>query len=195
MFRRNLFPLWSAMIVLASMYLMGQGWSPDGGAPAPVAKTGQTISYAQGDDGDWQKGLASPVPRFTDNLDGTVTDSLTGLIWVKDAGCSGAAQWADALVSCNNLAAGQCGLEDGSLPGDWRLPNVKELSSLIDYGNHSPALPTGHPFINSGGGPYWSSTTTSPPPQAWFVYYSYGIVHYEGKGWSYYVWCVRGGVG
>ncbi|MCW9078616.1 MAG: hypothetical protein OQK74_05525, partial [Gammaproteobacteria bacterium] len=45
--------------------------------PAPVAKTGQTSSWAPGDDGDLEKGVAWPSPRFTDNLDGTVTDNLT----------------------------------------------------------------------------------------------------------------------
>ncbi len=43
---------------------------------APVAQTGQTTSYATGDDGDLEKGVASPSPRFTDNGDGTVTDFL-----------------------------------------------------------------------------------------------------------------------
>ena len=52
------------------------------GAPAPVAKTGQTTSFASGDDGDLQEGVASPSPRFTNNGDGTVTDNLTGLIWL-----------------------------------------------------------------------------------------------------------------
>ena len=57
--------------------------------PAPVPKTGQTVSYATGDDGDLQKGVAWPDPRFTDNSDGTVTDNLTGLIWLKNANCFG----------------------------------------------------------------------------------------------------------
>ena len=52
-------------------------------------KTGQTVSYALGDDGDLQKGVMWPVPRFTDNGSGTVTDNLTGLIWLKDANCFG----------------------------------------------------------------------------------------------------------
>ena len=55
--------------------------------PAPVEKTGQTISYATGDDGDLEMGMTWPVPRFTDNEDGMVTDNLTGLMWLKDANC------------------------------------------------------------------------------------------------------------
>jgi len=57
--------------------------------PAPMLKTGQTTSYATGDDGDLQRGIPWPNPRFTDNEDGTVTDNLTGLIWLKDANCFG----------------------------------------------------------------------------------------------------------
>ena len=60
---------------------------PDG--PTPVPKTGQTTSYATGDDGDLERGAALVTPRFTDNLDGTVTDNQTGLIWLKDANCFG----------------------------------------------------------------------------------------------------------
>ena len=55
-----------------------------------VPKTGQTTIYAAGDDGDLQKGIALPSPRFTDNGNGTVTDNLTGLIWLKNANCIGA---------------------------------------------------------------------------------------------------------
>ena len=49
---------------------------------ALVPATGQTDSVAAGDDGDLQKGVPWPDPRFTDNGDGTVTDHLTGLIWL-----------------------------------------------------------------------------------------------------------------
>jgi hypothetical protein len=58
-------------------------------APAPVPQTGQTASYAAGDDGDIQAGVPWPVPRFTDNGNGTVRDNLTGLIWLKNASCLG----------------------------------------------------------------------------------------------------------
>ena len=54
--------------------------------PAPVAATGQSVPYGPGDDGEYQMGV-SVDSRFTDNGDGTVTDNLTGLIWLKDAGC------------------------------------------------------------------------------------------------------------
>ncbi len=104
-----------------------------GGSGAAVEKTGQTTSYATGDDGDLKTGVVWPSPRFTDNSDGTVTDNLTGLIWLQDADAGdGTETWADALSICNSLAAGQQGLSDGSSAGDWRLPTEKELHSLID---------------------------------------------------------------
>ncbi len=65
--------------------------------PAPVPQTGQTISYATGDDGALQKGVALPSPRFTDNGNGTVTDNLTGLIWLKNANPCGPKNWYDAI--------------------------------------------------------------------------------------------------
>lgn len=124
--------------------------------------TGQKISYAAGDDGSLSKGVAwSAVTRFTDNQDGTVTDSLTGLIWLKDAACLGTALWAQALTAANSLANGQCGLSDGSAAGTWRLPNLNEMESLIDVSASNPALPVGDPFTNTLGtwGTYWTSTS------------------------------------
>ena len=64
-------------------------------------------------------GVEWPNPRFTDNLDGTATDNLTGLIWLKDANCFGPRTWSDALSVCNGLADGSCWLTDGSDAGDF----------------------------------------------------------------------------
>ena len=68
---------------------------------APVPKTGQTTSWATGDDGYHQKGVAWPNPRFTDNGDGTVTDNLTSLMWLQNAGLLGTETWEEALIACN----------------------------------------------------------------------------------------------
>lgn len=163
---------------------------------APVEKTGQKVSHGDGDDGDLEKGVAWPTPRFTDNLDGTVTDNLTGLIWLKNANCFGTKDWATALSDCKSLAEGTCSLTDGSLAGDWRLPNVKELQSLIDYGHYDPALPGVHPFtdVQIETIYYWSSTTSAYITNyASRVSFSNGIVHVSGKSTDLYVWCVRGG--
>lgn len=158
-----------------------------------VAKTGQTTSYATGDDGDLQKGIASSHPRFTDNADGTITDNLTGLIWLKDANCSDISPntWLGALAAVSNLADGVCGLGDDSAVNDWRLPNRNELQSLLDLGQLSPALPSGHPFTNFQASYYWSSTLSNSNIFAWLVNFDNGFVDFGGFG--DYVIAVRGG--
>jgi hypothetical protein len=165
---------------------------------APVPKTGQTVSYdpAQNkvDDGALQKGVASPTPRFTDNNNGTVTDKLTGLIWMQNANAFGQRIWAEALSDANDLKSGDHGLTDGSQAGDWRLPNVRELQSLIDYGRYNPPVPAVNPFTNVQSSYYWSSTTNaSLTTNAWGVGFYDGYMNSNDKSLSNYVWCVRDG--
>jgi hypothetical protein len=170
-----------------------------------VPKTGQTTAYSIGDDGDLEKGVTWPSPRFTDNLDGTINDNLTGLIWLKDANCFEERTWDQALSDCNTLEEGNCGLTDGSNPGDWRLPNLLELESLRNIIYYKPCLSdtagTGHwtegnPFT---GAPdtfinHWSSTTiASTPLRAWAITMASGNISYFDKTTSRYVWPVRGG--
>jgi hypothetical protein len=170
-----------------------------------VPKTGQTGCWDQagsaincagtGQDGEFQKGV-SVDPRFTDNGDGTVKDNLTGLIWLKDITCyNHGMTWADALTASNTLADGACGLTDGSVAGDWRLPNAKELQSLFEYGGTVEALPPGHPFVYSMIWRYWSSTSLAYAPfGAYWVSNGNGEVGGEFKGEpSYRWWPVRGG--
>lgn len=170
---------------------------PCGGAGDAVSclpKTGQTTSYHSGDDGALQKGVAWPNPRFTDNADGTVTDNLTGLIWTKNANLDlpGGRIWKEAFKYVAGMNA-----ETNQNYGhaDWRLPNRKELRSLIDYSQHNPALPQGHPFINVRSFNYWSSTSyVYFTESAWVVIMSNGNVYYCNKPYNYdYVWPVRGG--
>jgi len=173
--------------------------------PAPIPKTWQWISYGTGDDGEYEHGVMWPYPRFTDNSDGTITDNLTGLIWLKDANCFGPRTWNNALSDCNGLSSAYCGLTDGSNAGDWRLPNLKELESLIHYGFSHPSLPCtegpcqwqeGDPFINVQSFYYWSSTTWVPENggSAWCVAMTDGRNTNCGKiSNTIYVWPVRGG--
>lgn len=165
--------------------------------PAPsalVAKCGQTTSYRTGDDGMYQKGVTWPVVRFTDHGDGRVTDNLTGLMWAKNANLPGGKRtWDGAIDYCNGLNAGV-----GTYGhNDWRLPNVRELQSLIDHGRASPALPSGHFFANVQSGSYWSSTTYAPATgYALCVDLYDGIVRRDIKNSgsvTYSVWPVRGG--
>lgn len=162
---------------------------------ARVPKTGETAdSYGAGSDGVLEKGVAWPVPRFTDNGDGTITDTLTGLLWLKNANCFGARSWAAALSAANTLAGSACGLSDGSVAGGWRLPDVNELESLLDASKINPPLPTGHPFTGVQSSLYWSSTTSANDPSyAWGVYFYDGFVVNFLKVSLGYVWPVRGG--
>jgi len=166
-----------------------------------VPQTGQMNSYASGDDGDLQAGVAWPEQRFTDNGDGTVTDNLTGLIWLQDANCDelgvigNGDEWVEAVNLAYQLGAPACGLTDGSSSGDWRLPNIRELQSLVDYGNYDPALPTGHPFSEVMAAAYWSSTAGFEAEgdllNAWAIWFYDGAVHLAKVGDITYVWPVR----
>ena len=163
--------------------------------PSEIWKTGQTTSYASEDDGDLEKGVSWPVPRFTDHGDGTITDNLTGLMWSKNANLPDENQtWQGALdyVKSINNGAGLGGYHD------WRLPNRKELFSLIDHSKWNPALPASHPFQNVQSLFYWSSTTIAHiTDDAWVVGMWHGDVDRGRKSGSYYdnyyVWPVRSG--
>jgi hypothetical protein len=213
----------------------GSSWGLETGtAPQYVAKTGQTGCWnssggsisctGTGQDGEYRNGglpIVAPSSGwsfggynrasftcsggFTDNGNGTVTDNLTGLIWLKNANCStffsgdstgqNNRRWSEALTAANSLANGYCGLSDGSTAGDWRLPNINELRSLFDPGLSAPYLPAGHPFTGVQSDYYWASTTHAyTRSYAWYVYLTSGLVNvYNKANYSFYVWPVRGG--
>ena len=175
------------------------------GGLAKVEKTGQITSYSAtgGEDGDLQKGVKWPNPRFKDNGNGTVRDRLTKLIWLKNANAFGTRTWEQALSDANALASGSAGLTDGSKAGDWRLPNVKELQSLIDFAYIGPALSSasgtskwseGNPFSGVRSDYYWSSTNSpDSAAYAWCVLLADGYVYSDPKAATGYVWPVRAG--
>ncbi len=171
---------------------------------APVEDTGQAGCWnapgnpigcsGTGQDGELQRGVDWPSPRFTDNGNGTVTDNLTGLIWLQLANCFGLRTWEQALSDANGLMSGQCSLTDASVPTDWRLANIKELLSLVDYGESNPALELGHPFTSVQSSFYWSSSSYVPnPSNAWLVLMSNGSDDNFSKTSLSSVWPVRGG--
>jgi hypothetical protein len=190
----NVIPIF-VMLFIVSIFLLSCETSDSSGQVAYVQKTGQTTSYATGDDGDLQKGVAWPSPRFTDNADGTVTDNLTELIWLKNANHPNSAEtWVNAVTYCNNLADDGGELTDGSVAGDWRLPNVHELISLMDFSQYDPPLPIGHPFTNVQSNYYWSSTTYAQGPSSAFAVYMFNsLINPIGKYDTFNVWPVRGG--
>jgi len=179
--------------ILCTLLFIMLGSTPLFAAPAPVWETGQKASYYGGDDGDLERGVAWPSPRFADYGNGTVMDNLTGLMWTKNANLpNGYRTWQQALDYVSSLNASHyLGYTD------WRLPNRKELFSLIDHSRYNPALPADHPFTNVQAVDYWSSTTYAGyPGYAWVVNMWYGVVSYDYKSYyGYYVWPVRSGQG
>ncbi len=173
-------------------------------------KTGQVKCYntsgteincadtGQGQDGDIKEGVDWPIPRFVNNADGTITDKLTGLSWSQNAKSPGTGQcipgvtksWQDALKHLNCLNTNKhLGY------GDWRLPNRKELLSLLNYGESTTAM-----WLNKIGfsevqtSDYWSSTSnTADTTLAWIINLSSQKVSVGKKTTKYYIWPVRGG--
>lgn len=119
---------------------------------------------------------------FVDNEDGTVTDTKTGLMWQKtDDGQT--RTWPEALAYC----------ESCTLAGytDWRLPNIRELESIVDWQEYNPAI---DPVFDCRSSFYWSgSTYVDRPGYAWFVSFFNGLVGHYAKDTHYYVRCVRAG--
>jgi len=122
------------------------------------------------------------VPQsFTDNLDGTVTDNETGLIWQQEDD-NQTRNWQSALAYCEGLSLGG--------HSDWRLPDVKELRSIVDNTRYTPAIDT-TVFPGTNSGYYWSSSTGASPGYAWSVGFNLGDVYGSNKTLTYYVRCVR----
>jgi hypothetical protein len=209
-------------ITLCCLLLTLVSFDPACAFKAALPRTGQTVCYdpvtnaatpctGTGQDGEKLKGVSWPTPRFTDNLvngvsNGTVTDNLTGLIWLKNTNCSVSLggvnntgtglTWANAISWSNALSNGSCGLTDASTAGQWRLPNVNELMSLMDVSTYAPCLPAGNPFTSvQSYGYYWTSTTDpSFTTTAFSFIMNQGLMANYNKTDTYFVWPVRGGL-
>ena len=120
---------------------------------------------------------------FTDNGDSTVTDQKTGLVWQQSTGST--YTWESALSYCESLTLGS--------KSDWRLPNVKELGSIVYHSLSSPTIDS-TAFPSTLSLYYWSSTTSlHQTSYAWSVYFGAGSVYNKNKSNNNYVRCVRGG--
>ncbi len=197
--------------------LSGAGLPTCGGFPA----TGQTTAYGPGSDGDVQAG---GTLSYTDNGDGTITDNVTGLMWEKKSYDGSIHDQDDvytwgmtsspytmngtiktAFLDTLNAGSGFAGHTD------WRIPNYKELVSILNLEKSFPAVsPAFNTACASGctvtscsctkSQVYWSSTTNrGNPPAAWGVNFLNGFVSAYAKwGPEYpdlqYVRAVRGGL-
>ena len=178
-------------------------WPVSSGQSGPfgslaISKTGQTECYGAsgaaracsgtGEDGELQIGAVWPSPRFAANSDQTVTDTLTGLVWSRDADPANAYKtWQQALDYIKTLNS-----QSYLGHNDWRLPNINELTSLFNRGQSSPDM-----WLNEQGfssvqlDVYWSGSNGGP--NAWVVMMYYGNVYKNDKANSQHVWPVRSG--
>lgn len=161
---------------------------------APVPKTGQVNSFVARDDGALRMGVTWPNPRFAmvgaagSDATNQIRDNLTGLIWARNANLFGTTNWGGAVSNCNALVYGGT--------NDWRLPNVRELYSLIDPSPwNSPQLPSGYStFFSNVQGDYWSSTVphiNDTYPVKVSIWYG-EMVRFD-RATAFSVWPVRGG--
>ncbi|OGR35436.1 MAG: hypothetical protein A2051_12035 [Desulfovibrionales bacterium GWA2_65_9] len=127
--------------------------------------------------------------RFQQHGQELVQDVETGLVWTRTANPLGfPLSWPDALDAVTRLNR-----ERFLGHGDWRLPNRRELRSLIDPGAKQPALPPGHPFRDVFLGWYWtSSTKAGQTAYAWNVHLEGGRMFYSRKDEFRLLWPVRG---
>lgn len=142
-----------------------------------------------GQDAEFSTGLAWPEPRFGPAGEGIVLDHLTGLMWTQNASpAEFPLNWAESFDAVEKLNASRyLGHED------WRLPNRRELRSLISHGAKNPALPHGHPFTGVVGNWYWTSSSSAlAPDYAWYVHLAGGRMFYGKKDSAYMLWPVRG---
>ena len=118
------------------------------------------------------------VNNFVDNGDGTITDNATGLMWMK-TDSDKAMNWEEALSYAENLEA--------SGYSDWRLPNAKELQSIVDYtrapdaedpDKQGPAIDPIFETTDSEAW-FWTSTThlegPGGPPGTTAAYIAFGM--------------------
>ena len=142
---------------------------------------------------------ALAIGPYTDNGNSTVTDAGTGLTWQQSTGdvngdsqitsdgypTGDRATWQVALAYCEGLILA------GS--SDWRLPNIRELNSLVDRTTYGPAIDS---HFQSESNYYWSATTYAHyTNEAWYVYFYDGYGYWQHyKTEPHYVRCVRGGV-
>jgi len=136
---------------------------------------------------------------YTDNGNGTVTDSATGLVWQKcsagqgttlgncSTGSISSYTWSNAITYCEGLTLGG--------RSDWRLPNINELRSIVDYGKSSSPTIDSTSFPNTQSNGYWSSSTYAQyTANSWYVLFSNGLVNDSNRTVDFlnYVRCVTG---
>ena len=152
--------------------------------------TGQEFQIRQGDDGDYRAGSDFDFQTMTRLGDSVVVHKTTGLMWaaVGDLeGCNDGAMtgWETAVDYCNDLWFADY--------DDWRLPNAKELQSIVDFGYKNPAIDLVY-FPETISDYYWTSTALNlENDQAWVIDFSTGALSPQDKTFPCFLRAVRGG--
>jgi hypothetical protein len=146
----------------------------------------------------------APASRFTDNGDGTVTDTATGLQWKR---CAEGQTWIGGTCTgsvTTHTWWGALQLADAATyagQSDWRLPNIKELSSIVERACRQPAIDLAvFPFGSPSFTLFSASPDASAAHKAWIVDFAEGNIRSDYKGSNYFgyitirVILVRGGV-
>lgn len=163
---------------------------PASGQRCCYSLTGDEIDCrGSGQDAEFKAGAPWPHDRYAVHFNGQVQDRLTGLYWSADANpAEYPLTWVEALD-----AVAQLNRDNYLGANDWRMPNRRELRSLVDHQTARPPLPYGHPFRNVFSGWYWSSTSyAGNPAHAWYVHMDGARMFYGGKDQSFLLWPVRG---
>ena len=232
---------------IVTVQIPGSGWNPDTRTvtivpgnndlsvtllptptPGPPGAKGdkgdqgiQGIQGIQGNPGS----TTHPDPPCFDNVNryvncgnGTVTDTVTGLVWLKAANCLPDNNWAGANQAAADLKDGDCGLTDGSSAGDWRLPTTTEWSVMVARANElncavpvpigfAPTVallddagtacyaPGASSFPYTADTIFWSSTTSAASPSAAGAQRLTFTAQFffQSKSLTRGVWPVRGG--
>lgn len=153
-----------------------------------------TVVFTDGNSGGWDKEedgslpvrcVRSGIPNgpvLRANEDGTVSDLATGLIW-QQVDDDSERTWAAAQSYCDGLVLGG--------KKDWRLPNVKELESILDYRMTNPSIDDAL-FPSTNPSFYWSATgSTRILDASWRVDFYQGVVDFHVRSNTYSVRCVR----
>ncbi len=147
---------------------------------------------------------STPTSRFTDNGDGTLVDSVTGLMWKKcsegqsyntaTSGCDGTDvtySWQEALQRASAANSG------GGFAGhtDWRLPDIKELNSIVERQCINPAINLDI-FPATSSWQFWSASPyadASVTDGAWLISFDDGHYGIGNKSNGPVARLVRGG--
>jgi len=186
-----------AVYLLAWLFQGGPELAPcpvkNGNCDAVLLDSGQVTCYdvvgnpvdctdpgCFGQDGLYDMGCSNDL-RFVDHGNGTVTDTCTGLMWQQDTPID-THTWCEALAYCENLMLAE--------HDDWRVPNLRELQSIVDYGTWGPSAAL---EFNAQSVVYWTSSSADMMPSyGWFVDFEHGIVDARDKANPERVRAVRG---